>query len=247
MSTRNHQAEACAILFAALFPSLAAWLYFVEMTGCSTVLQQTAYTAGKVVQFGFPLVWIFMVRRQRGTGCQPVAERQVGNLPHGIFAGLFFGAAVMAVMLAGYYWWLRPGGFLAAKAELIAAKVAGFGVHGPMGFLGLGIFYCLVHSLLEEYYWRWFLFGGLQRLIPVWPAVLVSSLAFAAHHVIVLATYFGWSWQTGIFSSCVAIGGAAWAWLYHRSNSLIGPWLSHLLVDAAIFVVGYDLVRSVTP
>ena len=29
-----------------------------------------------------------------------------------------------------------------------------------------------------------------------------------------------------------------WAWLYHRSGSLLGPWLGHALVDAAIFV-GY--------
>ena len=30
--------------------------------------------------------------------------------------------------------------------------------------------------------------------------------------------------------------GAAWAWIYHRSGSLLGPWLSHLLIDAGIFV-----------
>jgi uncharacterized protein len=36
-------------------------------------------------------------------------------------------------------------------------------------------------------------------------------------------------------------GGAFWAWLYHRSGNLIAPWLSHALIDAAIFTVGYDL------
>jgi membrane protease YdiL (CAAX protease family) len=66
-----------------------------------------------------------------------------------------------------------------------------------------------------------------------------------AHHVILLATYFGWSspW-TYAFSLAVAVGGAVWAWLYERSGSLVGPWLSHLVVDAAIFLVGYDLARD---
>jgi membrane protease YdiL (CAAX protease family) len=63
-----------------------------------------------------------------------------------------------------------------------------------------------------------------------------------AHHVLVIGFYFGWTApETWLFSFAVAIGGAVWAWLYHKSRSLVGPWLSHLLVDAAIFAVGYDL------
>jgi len=76
-------------------------------------------------------------------------------------------------------------------------------------------------------------------------AVAVSSLGFMAHHVIVLATYFGLaSPVTWIFSLGIAAGGAFWAWLYHRSGSLLGPWLSHLLVDAAIFAAGYEIVQA---
>ena len=63
------------------------------------------------------------------------------------------------------------------------------------------------------------------------------------HHILLLAAYFGWfSPATWIFSAAVAVGGAYWAWLYQRSGSLWGPWLSHLVIDAAIFIVGYDLV-----
>jgi membrane protease YdiL (CAAX protease family) len=43
------------------------------------------------------------------------------------------------------------------------------------------------------------------------------------------------------FALCVAGGGVAWAWLYDRSNSLYAPWLSHLLIDAAVMAIGYDL------
>ena len=38
------------------------------------------------------------------------------------------------------------------------------------------------------------------------------------------------------------VGGAVWAWVYHRTRSLAATWLSHALVDAAILMVGYDLL-----
>jgi membrane protease YdiL (CAAX protease family) len=45
-------------------------------------------------------------------------------------------------------------------------------------------------------------------------------------------------------SSAVAVGGAFWAWLYERTGSIYSAWLSHLLIDAGIFWVGYELVRD---
>ncbi len=66
-----------------------------------------------------------------------------------------------------------------------------------------------------------------------------------AHHVIVLSRFFGWfSPWTLFFSLSVAVGGAIWAVLYWRYRSLLGPWISHLMVDAAIFLVAYLLVGS---
>ena len=66
-----------------------------------------------------------------------------------------------------------------------------------------------------------------------------------AHHVIILAAYFGGlSIMTILFSLAVAIGGAFWAWLYHRTKSLLGPWVSHAIVDAAIYLIGYDLIKG---
>ena len=86
------------------------------------------------------------------------------------------------------------------------------------------------------------MFAQLRRFLPLAPAVVISSAAFVAHHVVVLATYFGWfSVLTLFFSFSIGVGGAVWAWLYDRTGSLQGPWLSHVFADLGIFVVGYDL------
>jgi membrane protease YdiL (CAAX protease family) len=145
-----------------------------------------------------------------------------------------------------FHYVLETSPAFVAAADQIRAKIAGFGIDSVAQYVALGVFYSLAHSFLEEYYWRWFVFGQLRRLTPLWIAILVSAAGFMAHHVLVLSMFFGW-WTvpTLLLSATVAIGGAFWAWLYDRSHSLLGPWLSHLIVDAGIFFVGYQLVRGV--
>jgi membrane protease YdiL (CAAX protease family) len=228
-------ADAAAVAFALVFPSLLTWLYFVFLPQAAPDWQQPAYAIGKTIQFVFPVVWVLAIQRRRPAWSQRSAA--------GMAEGLLFGLAVFAAAVGMYWVWLRHAGLMQGAAEEIQAKVAGFGVHTLGAYVVLGTFYSLVHSFLEEYYWRWFVFGELRGLVPWKAAVAVSSVGFMAHHVILLATYFGWSSPaTYLFSLAVAAGGAYWAWLYQRSRSLYGPWLSHLLIDAVIFAVGYDLV-----
>ena len=147
-------------------------------------------------------------------------------------------------MMILYRDWLGPAGYLDVAREPIREKLAGFGLTTVGRYVAFGAFLSLAHSFLEEYYWRWFVFGQLRRLVPLSAAIVVSSLGFMLHHVIVLSTYFGWfSLESVLFSLAVALGGAVWAWIYHRSDSLYGPWLSHAIVDVAVFAVGYDLMR----
>ena len=131
-----------------------------------------------------------------------------------------------------------------AEAE-IRSKVAGMGIASSGAYAALGLFYALGHSGLEEYYWRWFVYRQLRAVTSFRTALIVSSLGFMAHHVLVLATFFGAdSPATYLFSLAVAVGGGIWAAVYERCGSLIGPWVSHALVDAGIFLIGYDLIRE---
>ena len=59
---------------------------------------------------------------------------------------------------------------------------------------------------------------------------------------IVIGQFFD-SWVViGVLSVGIALGGAFWAWLYERTRSLYGPWLSHLLIDAALMAIGYQMM-----
>ncbi len=234
-SQASRRADAAALWAAALFPSLATWLYFVVLSQHPSAAVQAAYAAEKVLQFAFPAVWVVMIQRQKLQLAKPSLA--------GVAEGLALGVAVLAGMLLLYFLWLKPAAYLAVAIGPITKKATELGMGSPARFIFGGVLLSSIHALLEEYYWRWFLFGGLRRFMPVTGAIILSSLAFTAHHVILLAVYFGGlSLATTFFSLCVAVGGAAWAWIYHRNGSLLGPWFSHLLIDAGIFVVGYDLI-----
>jgi membrane protease YdiL (CAAX protease family) len=244
MATENRKPKTenrtlLAVLFAMTFPTLAAWSYFMALAGQEgkpNVWQQTAYVAGKIVQFAFPLVFLAVVERRWPRLSRPCFE--------GLALGLGFGLLVVLLMLGIYFGALRGSGLLQQTPARLEHKLREFNMATPARYIVLAAFIVAAHSLLEEYYWRWFVFGQLRRLTAQTPAIVLSSLAFMAHHVVVLYVYLpGYFWTAALpFSLAIALGGAAWAWLYERSNSIWPPWLSHLLIDAGIFAIGWDLL-----
>ncbi|HEV3417623.1 MAG TPA: CPBP family intramembrane glutamic endopeptidase, partial [Pirellulales bacterium] len=247
-------------LFALAFPTCFTWVYFVALENSAPWAQQAAWLIGKGIQFAFPLAWVFLetIRKppaERGTVPVFSADSEKGDSPRrflqrlrwpaptgrGMMLGLGLGAVVAGIMLAGYFGGLAHSDFFAHASDVLRNKLPAFGIDSPTRMIALGVFYSAIHSFLEEYYWRWFVFGQLRRLVPLPAAIVASSLAFMGHHVIVLLIYLPWPWAAAA-SACVAVGGALWAWLYQRSGSIYAPWLSHLLIDAAIFAIGYEMV-----
>jgi membrane protease YdiL (CAAX protease family) len=241
--TRTDSLRWLGVLVALVFPTVVTWAYFIQAADADQDIQRTVMGSLKFLQFALPIAWVCLALRER-----IVLRERIGwqsFTTRGLALGAVFG---LAVTLAGWLLFqfvLAPSPAFIAAIEPIREKVAGFGIDSVAKYVALGVFYSLAHSFLEEYYWRWFVFGQLERLVPLGLAILISSLGFMAHHVLVLAHYFGASSPlTLLFSVAVAIGGAFWAWLYHRTGSLLGPWLSHLLIDAGIFFIGFQLVQN---
>jgi membrane protease YdiL (CAAX protease family) len=225
------------VIFALVFPSIITWGYFVLAAHYSGTVQQATYLSVKIIQFAFPLVWVWAVLRE------PLRVRRVG--PGELLMGATFSAVVVAAGWFVFDLLLRETSAFTSAAAKIHEKIEQFGIDTAWKYAVLGVFYSLIHSLLEEYYWRWFAFRQLRNLIPPWPAMLISAIAFAGHHVIVLSEFFREApWLAWLFASAVTVGGVFWAWLYERTGSLYSTWLSHLLIDAGIFWIGYELVRE---
>jgi membrane protease YdiL (CAAX protease family) len=235
----KHRSDWGAVVFALVFPTLLTVVYFILLAGHPAAVQQGAFGIGKLLQFAFPAFWIVVIRKMRIRWTVPTRSDLVW--------GMGLGLGLLAATLGLYHLGLKPAGvFAGPAADAIRQKIEGIGVRSPSRYFVMSIFYVVLHSLLEEYYWRWFVFGQLRLLTSLPAAIVISSLGFTAHHVCVVSHYFGWlSPMSFLLSLAVTAGGVIWAWIYHRTGSLYGPWICHAFVDAAIFIVGYDLVTNI--
>jgi membrane protease YdiL (CAAX protease family) len=215
---------------------MAAWLYFVLLAG--TGAMTTVYAAAKLFQFSLPAAWFVLNRKNR--------ENLPGWNGRGWKAGLASGVVIVAMLWLVYRALLQGGSILAGLESGVRVKLEQVGAVTPSRMFMMAVFLSVVHSFLEEYYWRWFLYGRLRARIGSTPALWVSSFGFMAHHVIILHVFLGGDrWlATVLFSLAIAAAGGLWAWLYGRSGSLIGPWISHMLADFGVFWVGYELMRG---
>jgi membrane protease YdiL (CAAX protease family) len=237
------KSEGWVLAVAMTFPTAAAAGYFIGL-GSEAVTEpdanpcfQAAYAVSKVVQFLLPIVWLAAADRAALT------FRRLSF--RGVPTGLVFGVATAALIFALYFGWLADSPTFDGVADRARAKVGEFGLASPARYVVLAAFITILHSLLEEYYWRWFVYGRLRHChVPRATALVLAGLAFMGHHVVILGVFFpGRFWPVVMpFSLGVGVGGIVWAWLYERSGSILGPWLSHLIVDAAMMAVGYHLV-----
>ena len=151
--------------------------------------------------------------------------------------GLLLGVVIGGGILAAYFLFGKatidpePVRELAAKNRLSERSV----------YLLFVSYTILVNALLEEYVWRWFVFSKCEIIVSSAAAVVLSAAFFTLHHVIALAAYFGIA-VTVAGSVGVFAGGVIWSWCYQRYRSIWPGYLSHAIVDAAIFLIGAWLI-----
>lgn len=239
-SARNRTAWA-GIIFALFFPTLLTFVYFVAAKN-DPILQKSAYAVGKGIQFLFPALFTFFALRGRIS--LPRLSDAVSSW-RGVVIGALFGLAVLIAAVSGAE--IFASGPLAPAMSGLEANLGvrldGAGLRTPGAYILLAVFYSAIHSGLEEYYWRWFVFGELKKRLRTVSAALIASAGFSLHHILVVGDYFGYaSPLTWVATLAVFCGGLVWSALYVKSGSILGPWLSHGLIDAAIFIVGYRVL-----
>ena len=103
-------------------------------------------------------------------------------------------------------------------------------------FIFVALYITLVNSFLEEFFFRGFCFFGMLPLgAPV--AYAVSALMFSAYHI---AFMDGWL-SPVIFALALlgmAIGGCIFAFLNHKTKSLLPSWFVHLAYNLATNLIG---------
>jgi CAAX protease family protein len=218
---------------AMLVPFVGAMLYFVVLSG--TAVGKVVYVATKLFTVGWPLFCVLVVFR---TGFPRVDLRSAHHrraLPAGVGVGLLIVAA-MGLILATP---MRE--IVLANAEKITGKIDELGIAGY--FIPFALFISVLHAFIEEYYWRWFVYGQLRRVVGMGPALALGGVSFALHRVVITSQILPIGWAI-LFAAMVGVGGVIWAWMYQRQRTLAGVWVSHMFADLGIMAVAYWLLTA---
>ncbi len=182
----------------------------------------------------WPILAIRVILKEKFFDDPRLAQHKMGLIVGGIFG-------LLTVVLLLILMKLTPvGPVVYANAQRITQRTADLGVKEH--FLLFALFVSIIHAALEEFFWRWFAFGQLRKIVSVPSAVTIAAAGFAAHHVVVLSQFLTVP-LAFVLGALVGLGGALWCAIYQRYNSLWGAWFSHMIIDFGIMWTGWEILR----
>jgi membrane protease YdiL (CAAX protease family) len=220
-----------ALVPAALLPVTASLFYFVLFS--DQPWARVLYGATKVFTLLWPLLAVRFLLGESLHNPLGNLRGQLRAVPLGAFVGLLV-VGLMAGLMA-----TPAGAVVLQSAGTIRAKAEQLGILNH--YVIFAVFLSFVNSAVEEFYWRWFVYGQLRRLLPGWRAHALAGAAFAAHHVVVVTQFFPLM-EALSFGVAVGLGGVIMSLLYERQRTLAGAWVCHLVVDLGIMGIGYGLL-----
>lgn len=152
------------------------------------------------------------------------------------------GQLVISFILGIVVYGIIIGGFLLLKDFIDLENIKGLlskNLNVNKGnFVFIAIYISFFNSLLEEFFFRGFLFLGLKKLGKTTSAYVISSLLFAIYHIAIMANWFN------IYIYILAIvglfvGGLIFNGLNDTRENIYNSWLVHMFANLAINTVGF--------
>ena len=155
----------------------------------------------------------------------------------GFLTALLLGLGVYAVILGGYFL-VRQWFDFSGIAESLTQNA---GVTRD-NFLFVSLYISFINSLLEEFFFRGFLFTNLAKHSTSRLAYCFSALAFAGYHV---AMMLGWFSPVPfvLVMAGLSIGGMLFNYLNARTGTLYTSWLVQMFANFAINTIGFLLLN----
>ncbi len=216
-----------AILPGLFIQFLGAYLYFILFKDES--FAQAIYFATKASIVIWPLVWITASRKY-------FAKMFGGQKNKSIIWGTISGIAILLAVAVTYFF---LSDFLTQFSTNFRTKAED--LNFLKHYILFSFFLSVIHSFIEEYYWRWFIFNGLKLKMKVLSAAIIGSLGFASHHFLILTEFFP-LYLSAIGTATIFAAGLMWSRIYIKSGNIWGGWISHFCADMAIMTVGYFLI-----
>lgn len=214
-----------------VIPFLSSLFYFVLFS--DHYFSRIIYTGTKIFTIAWPLLALWFIIGDPLPRIKFSDKKHLKAVPQGIILGCALSLLIFGLMRTPL------GELVSGSSEIIRVKALELGILKRYWLFAL--FLSLANSLIEEYYWRWFVFGRLRKLTNAFCAHAMAGLSFAAHHMVVATVFFSLLWGVSL-GLLVGAGGVVWSVMYDKQKTLTGAWISHLVVDLGIMCVGYTIL-----
>ncbi len=212
-----------------LLPAPTVGVAFGMIWFLDTAMGTAVFALSKIWVFALPVIWLVAVDRKPLSWSRP----KKGGFGVAALLGVVMSAAVVLVYS------FRPDETL--NTERLRTAVLAVGLDSPGKYLAGAAYWIAVNSVLEEYVWRWFVVRQIRAISTASVAVAGSAAAFTVHHVVAMQVFLSWP-LVALASTGIFLGAATWSWCYVRFQSVWPGYLSHAIVDVAVFAVGYTVL-----
>ena len=159
------------------------------------------------------------------------------NLEQGVVPGLSLGLVFSVSIFLFFYFFSDSIMDAGQIRELLAVWNV-----GSMNIVLFLFFMIVANSILEEVYWRGYIFSRLKGMTTTRNIILFTSLFYCSYHLITTLYIFPVVYSL-LLTLVVFIAGLIWGYLRDRYDSLAAPVISHLLADLSIMLVYLVYIR----
>ncbi len=107
-------------------------------------------------------------------------------------------------------------------------------------FLYVSLYISFVNSLLEEFFFRGFVYRNLAERTRF--AYIFSAAAFSLYHVAMMIGWFHPALLVLVLAG-LFLGGLIFNWLNERLGCIYASWLTHMFANFAINTIGFILLN----
>ncbi|MBD2420793.1 CPBP family intramembrane metalloprotease [Anabaena cylindrica FACHB-243] len=214
-----------ALLISVPFTSIGAVMSLLIAPG---IIGQTILVMCQLWLLFLPVAWLLWVERKPLKISKPTR--------YDWLIGLALGLLMFGIILATYWFFLRDW----INVNDVRNKLQKVGNINQLFFKLGGAYFILINALIEEYFWRWFVYSRCEELVSGRTAVFLAALFFTIHHTIGLAVFTDWR-MVLLGSLFVFVAGVVWSECYRRYRSIWSNYFSHLIADLALHIVAWQI------
>lgn len=218
-----------------ILASLAAciMLYIVEQVIATNYITKSIV---KLILFlVIPYIYLKLVKKSNAADGLKLRKLDLSTFK----LGLILGVISFAIIIASY---LILGGYIDFNS--IVQELQSKSKVTPTNFIFIGLYITFGNSLLEEFFFRGFIFLNLFNQGSKKLAYAYSSALFSVYHIAIFKTWFN-PLLIGLALFGLISVGIIFDWIDTKTKNFINSWLVHILADSAIIIIGMKMFRII--